>query len=368
MKHKARLVAQGFSQQPGVDFEETFAPVSRSASLRILLTIAATHDLEAHQADVEGAYLNAELDRELYMKVPQGYTTTIPTTNVLRLKKTLYGLKQSGREWWKVLGKALTEQGFVRCESEWGMYVLKDDKGTHALLLAYVDDLVIAAKTTVEINVILDRLAAKWEISKLGPVSHILGTKVIRDRVSHKLWLSQPAFVDSLMDRFPGYASIRSAKYAPLPNRRLEEADFETPAVLSTYQELVGCLLWIAGCTRPDVSYAASYLSRYTANPTEGHWGLALRVVSYLSHTRSHGLTLGGSRLGPLEMSSTPIGLVVSRHVVPLQVTWRRYTLLRSTGVLVGNKRPRLLQWKPNTSPELRPPKTSSGSGITSLR
>ena len=301
VKHKARLVAQGFSQQPGIDFEETFAPVGRSTSLRILLTIAAAHDLEVHQADVEGAYLNAKLDREIYMRVPQGYHTAGKATNVLRLKKTLYGLKQSGREWWKVLGDALHELGFDRCETEWGMYVSKDKSGTKALLLAYVDDIVIAAKTTSEIDRILDGLAAKWTISKLGPISHILGSKVSRDRTSHKLWVSQTAYIDSLMERFPGYSSI-TARYSPLPNKKLDEDDFETPAVLSTYQELVGCLLWLAGCTRPDVSYAASYLSRFTASPTETHWGLALRVVSYLANTRRFGLALGGTRFQSLEM------------------------------------------------------------------
>ena len=103
------------------------------------------------------------------------------------------------------------------------------------------------------------------------------------------------------MGRFPGYSSI-TARYAPLPNKKLEEGDFESPAVLSDYQELVGCLQWLAGCSRPDVSYAASYLSRFTVAPSETHWDLALRVVSYLSNTRTLGLALGGDRHKPLEM------------------------------------------------------------------
>ena len=102
IKYKARLVAQGFSQQPGIDFEETFAPVGRSTSLRILLTLAAAHNLEIHQADVEGAYLNGDLDRDIYMKIPQAYNQLDSSCNALKLRKTLYGLKQSGREWWKV--------------------------------------------------------------------------------------------------------------------------------------------------------------------------------------------------------------------------------------------------------------------------
>lgn len=300
-KYMARLVAQGFSQQPGIDFEETFAPVGHSTSLRILLTVAATHNLEIHQADVEGAYLNGELDRELYMRIPAAYQPSTSSCNALRLKKTIYGLKQSGREWWKVLGKALEEIGFKRCENEWGMYVLTDSSGSPSiLLLAYVDDLVLAARTITEIDAVLVSLAAKWKISKLGPISHILGTKVIRDRTRKVLWLTQTAYIDSLMQRFPGWAAS-IAKYSPLPVRKLEDEDNEVPAALSPYQELVGCLLWLAGSTRPDISFAASYLSRWTASPTEAHWQLALRVVSYLVHTRRLGLTLGG-KVKDLEM------------------------------------------------------------------
>lgn len=302
IKHKARLVAQGFSQQPGLDFEETFAPVSRMTSLRILLTIAATHDLEVHQADVEGAYLNGELDREIYMRLPHGYMPSKASTTTLLLKKTLYGLKQSGREWWKVLGEVLASIGFVRCENEWGMYVLRDKKGqVKMILIAYVDDIALAAQSTSEVDHVLSILESKWKISRLGEISHILGMKVTRDRHKHLALLSQAAYIDSLMQRFPGYSS-NIAKGAPLPVRKLEDEDFETPAVISPYQELVGCLLWLSGCTRPDVSFAASYLSRYVSAPTEAHWQLALRVVSYLVHTRDYGLTLGGSKPKPLEM------------------------------------------------------------------
>ncbi|OWZ33152.1 hypothetical protein C356_05475 [Cryptococcus neoformans c45] len=103
----------------------------------------------------------------------------------------------------------------------------------------------------------------------------------------------QSAYINTLLKRFPGF-SATIAKHAPLPSRKLEEDDFETPAVLTPYQELVGSLLWLTGCTRPDIAFAASFLARYTASPTEEHWQLALRVLSYLSHTQGLGITLGG--------------------------------------------------------------------------
>ena len=161
-----------------------------------------------------------------------------------------------------------------------------------------MDDLVLAARTVSEIDSVLSSLAQRWVISKLGPVSHILGTKVTRDRSNNVLWLTQTAYIDSLMQRFPGY-STSIAKHAPLPQRAA--VDDDQLASLTPYQELVGCLLWLSGFTRPDISYLASYLSRFVSAPTESHWQLALRVVSYLVHTRKIGITLGGGSK-PLEM------------------------------------------------------------------
>ena len=183
------------------------------------------------------------------------------------------------------------------------MYVLSSSDGSpKIILLAYVDDLILAARTVSEIDSVLSSLAQRWVISKLGPVSHILGTKVTHDRCNNVLWLTQTAYIDSLMQRFPGY-STSIAKHAPLPQRAAVDDDQSELASLTPYQELVGCLflLWLSGFTRPDISYSASYLSRFVSAPTESHWQLALRVVSYLVHTRTIGITLGGSPK-PLEM------------------------------------------------------------------
>jgi hypothetical protein len=122
VKYKARLVAKGYSQVPGVDFEETYAPVGRTTSLRILLAIAATLDLEIHQADVEAAYLNGNLDVDIYMEYPEGVKRKQNCDGLL-LKKALYGLKQSGRIWWQEVGSKLEGLGFRRLESDWGLYL-----------------------------------------------------------------------------------------------------------------------------------------------------------------------------------------------------------------------------------------------------
>ena len=111
VRWKARIVAKGYSQVPGVDFEQTYAPVGRTTSLHILLTLAAQRDMELRQADVEGAYLNGTLEEEIYMAFPEGYKPKNDHATGLRLVKSLYGLKQSGRAWWIELGTALAVLG-----------------------------------------------------------------------------------------------------------------------------------------------------------------------------------------------------------------------------------------------------------------
>lgn len=227
-KYKARLVAQGFCQQPGLNYEATFAPVSRSTTFRLLMTLAATYDLELHQADVEGAYLNGDLDRDIFMRVPKGYTPQNPGTTALKLNKTIYGLKQSGRKRWKVLGAALEEIGFKRCESEWGLYVFNGRNGPEVLLLVYVDDLVIAAKSLAQVKDILAKLSTRWTLSHLGSIDHVLGMKIKLDRAKRIIHVAQISCIDTLLDRFPRYKA-NLARYAPLPKKIEKSSDTESP-------------------------------------------------------------------------------------------------------------------------------------------
>ena len=157
------------------------------------------------------------------MHIPQAYNQLDPSSNTLKLKKTLYGLEQSGREWWKVSGEALNQTGFRRCENKWGMYVLPSSDGLpKSILLAYEDDFVLAARTVAKIDSVLSSLAERWVISKLGLVSHILGTRVTRNRSNRVLWLTQTVYIDSLMQRFPGFSSS-IAKHSPLPQHRFNQ-------------------------------------------------------------------------------------------------------------------------------------------------
>ena len=173
IKHKARLVAKGYSQIPGLDYEETFAPVGRSTSLRVLLALFASMELEVHQADVEGAYLNGKPSEEIFMRYSPGLKRKAGL-DCLKLVKSLYGLKQSGRNWWIKLGEGLAEQGFRRLKSEWGLYYRPASKSQEfVLLLAYVDDIVVAARSTEEVTEVMSRMAMSWKMTTLAPISHV---------------------------------------------------------------------------------------------------------------------------------------------------------------------------------------------------
>ena len=286
-KRKARLVARGFSQQPGVDFEDTFAPVSRLVSLRLLLTMAATLDWEIHQADVEGAYLNGKIKEEIYMEVPPGYKVS-QGQNCVKIDGALYGLKQAAQCWWEEVGRVMKKLGFQRLESEWGLYYRGG--ANPCVCLLYVDDYVIISPKRSTITTLLSDLRGHWTLTDTSNVSSILGMKVDRERSGHTIRLTQPGYIDTLLARFPLSTTREFATPLPFTTDNLSSEAF----ALTPYQQVIGSLMWIAGSTRPDIAYAVNYLSRYSSKPTEGHWQQALRVVSYLGSTRDMGLKLGG--------------------------------------------------------------------------
>ena len=178
-------------------------------------------------------------------------------------------IKQSGRTWWRELSNKLSTIGFHRLESDWGLYTRpKSRKEGLVIILVYVDDFVIAAETKGDIDKLLEKLKTFWKLSEMGEVSTILGMKVTRDRKNRQAFLTQPAYIDRLLERFPKHANYRNWA-APLGKTTVTDGE---SVALSPYQEIIGCLQWLAGCTRPDISYAASFLARHTANPLENHW------------------------------------------------------------------------------------------------
>lgn len=279
------------------------------SSLRLLFTIAAVHDLELGQIDVEGAYLNGNIEEEIYLTPPDGVKLSNPRADVFRITGSLYGLKQSGRVWWIELHKRLASLGFERCPDEWGLYRRLNSDGSNAYISAYVDDIVGATRTKQEWDDIKFELRKFWTITDLGEPQYILGVRVDRDRLLHTITLSQPSYLEGVAERF--HISTRAGRHTPLPvgsktyGELIVEPDSSATldsSMRTYYQEIVGTIQWVAGATRPDMAFSAGFLGRASSAPTERTLALAERALGYLIHTKTTGITLGGTRQTPLDV------------------------------------------------------------------
>ncbi|KAG8482658.1 hypothetical protein CXB51_023976 [Gossypium anomalum] len=302
-KYKARLVAKGYSQVPGVDFTDVFSPVVKHSSIRALLGIVAMHDLELEQLDVKTAFLHGELEEDIYMQQPEGFTVSEKEDYVCLLKKSLYGLKQSPRQWYKRFDSFMTSHDFKRSSFDSCVYFKKNNDGSFVYLLLYVDDMLIATKDKGEIRKVKAQLSEEFEMKDLGPAKKIHGMEILRDRKTSKLYLSQKGYIEKLLCRF----NMRSAKPVSTPLA----AHFRLSSALSPqsddeieymshvpYSSAMGSLMYAMVCSRPDLSYAVSAVSRYMANPGKEHWKAVQWILRYLRGTTDVCLQFGRTEDG----------------------------------------------------------------------
>ena len=298
-RYKARLVAKGFSQRKGLEYDEIFSPVVRHTSIRILLAIVASHDLELEQLDVKTAFLHGDLEEAIYMKQPEGFVVDGKENWVCRLKKSLYGLKQSPRQWYKRFDSFMLSLGFDRSIKDACVYFKHLKNGYWVYLLLYVDDMLIASKDKAEIDRLKSKLKAEFEMKDLGEARKILGMEIHRDRKLGLLRLSQKEYIQKVLARF----SMEGAKAisTPMPlhiqlSSRGSPISEKDKAYMEKvpYASAVGSLMYAMVCTRPDIAQAVGLVSRYMANPGKTHWEAVKYIFRYLRGTPDHGLVFGG--------------------------------------------------------------------------
>ena len=299
IKYKARVVARGFTQREGVDYNEIFSPVVRHTSIRVLLAMVAHQDLELEQLDVKTAFLHGELDEEIYMTQPDGFHVPGKEDYVCKLKKSLYGLKQSPRQWYKRFDGYMIELGYNRSQYDCCVYHNKLEDGSMIYLILYVDDMLIAARNKADIQKLKSLLSAEFEMKDLGAAQKILGMEIFRDRSQKKLFLSQKSYIEKVLSRF-GMSTAKPLNTPSAANAQLSvtlapqsEAEMEYMAKVP-YSSAVGSLMYAMVCTRPDLAHAVSVVSRFMANPGKEHWLAVKRIFRYLRGTSDVGLIYGG--------------------------------------------------------------------------
>ena len=302
-KYKARLVARGFTQQLGVDYDETYAPVARLASIRLILAIAARQDWDVDVFDFHSAFLNGKLDDDeiIYMELPPGFDKD-GRDLVAKLCVALYRSKQGALKWYQRLSKVLGVLGFKRMEADWGVFVALI--GAHILILAsHVDDCTITGSSDNLIKSFKAEIGSRFRITDLGPISWLLGMKITRDRSARTISLSQEPYINAILARF-NFVDAKPVATPLDPNVPLSES--QSPRTTSEvakmrnipYRQATGSLIYLVAGTRPDIAFATSYVCQYNGNPGWAHWEAVKRIYRYLLGTKSLTLTYGTETRG----------------------------------------------------------------------
>ena len=279
--HKARVVAKGFTQKYDIDYQETFAPVAKMKTIRILLALAAHRGWSLQQYDVKNAFLHRDLTEEIYMALPPGYHSLVPSTPssvVFRLKKALYGLKQSPRAWFDRFTSAMKCLVYCQCNGDHTVFYRHFTSGGVAILLVYVDDIIITGDDALAFMQLAWYLAFEFAIKHLGILRYFLGIEVAYS--SNGIFVCRRKYtIDLLHDVV--MADSRPVSTPIEANHHLSSAENEALIDPGQYQRLVGKLIYLTH-TRPDIAYIVSVLSQFMHSLCVSHMQAAHRVLWYL--------------------------------------------------------------------------------------
>ncbi|KAL2238396.1 UNVERIFIED_CONTAM: Retrovirus-related Pol polyprotein from transposon TNT 1-94 [Sesamum indicum] len=311
IKYKARLVAKGFTKKEGIDYNEIFSPVVKYTTVRIILALTAHYNWNLKQMDVKTAFLHGDLDEHIYMNQPVGFIDKIKSDYVCLLNKSLYGLKQSPRQWNKKFDSFMLSLDFKKSHYDHCLY-FKHVDNTPIFLVLYVDDMLIASPSLHLINNLQTDLHKTFEMKDLGDAKRILGMNIVRHESF--ILLNQKSYILSILKRFSMEkskpTSVPLAAHFQLSKNQSPHSDIEKAKMEKVpYSNVIGSIMFLMVCTRPDIAYAISCLSRYMSNPGPPHWEALKWLLKYL-----HGSENIGIRFSKRSENTQLVGFVDSNY------------------------------------------------------
>lgn len=286
-KHKARLVAKGFQQIPGIDFGETFSPVIKATTVRVVLTLAVTFGWQIRQLDVNNAFLNGYLQEYVFMRQPEGFLDHNKPHHVYKLVKAPYGLKQVPRVWFDRLRDTLLRWGFQSSKSDVSLFTLRT-KTLQVYVLIYVDDILVTGNCPAYLNAFNHKLNTLFSLKDLGSLRYFLGIEAHQTKTG--LYLSQEKYITDLLHRFnkSGCAPVTTPM---VTGRKFTIEDGKPMKDPYLYRKAIGSLQYLT-TTRPDIAFSVNKLSQFLAHPTETHFQGVKRIFRYLQGTKDVGLLI----------------------------------------------------------------------------
>jgi len=290
VRNKARLVAQGYSQKEGIDYEETFAPVARLEAIRILLAFAASKGFKLYQMDVKSAFLNGFIEEEVYVRQPPGFEHPKHPDHVYKLHKALYGLKQAPRAWYDRLKTFLLGKGFEMGSVDKTLFLLRQGSDT-LIVQIYVDDIIFGGSSHSLVAKFSELMSREFEMSMMGELTFFLGLQIKQSK--NGTFVHQGKYTKDLMRKFDmGEAKPLST---PMSTTTALDADEEgEPVDQREYRSMIGSLLYLTA-TRPDIQFAVCLCARFQASPRTSHRQAVKRIFRYLRFTPEFGLWYSAS-------------------------------------------------------------------------
>ena len=276
MKYKAHLVVTSFCQKQGIDFDEIFSPVVKMCSIRVILGLTTIINLELEQLDIKTAFLHGDLDEDIFMEQPEDLKVKGKENMVCKLKKSLYGLKQGPRQWYKKFDSFMMSQEYKRAFADPCVYVRRFLDEKFIILVLYVDDMLIVGQDANMIQKLKRELSKTFDMKDLGSAKRILGIEIARDRKVGKLWLSQERYIEWMLEIF----NMKNSKLVSTPlaghfklSKRLCPSMAKEKGEMSVipYSLTVGSLMYSMVCTRLGIFHAVGVVRRCLANPGKAH-------------------------------------------------------------------------------------------------